>query len=60
MIWFANEFILMKCPQLANSLDKKALSAVAAHRQGWLAQTVQSISRLAFYLQYLFMSAVII
>ena len=45
MIWFPNEFILMKCPQLANCLDKKALATVTAHRHMWLTQTNQSIAR---------------
>ena len=45
MIWFPNEYLLIKCPQMANHLDKKALHVVTQHRQTWLSQKVAALPK---------------
>lgn len=44
IVWYPNDFLYAKLPQMANALDKKALAAVATSRQTWLQQQTQLLS----------------
>ncbi|XP_041350230.1 WASH complex subunit 4-like isoform X3 [Gigantopelta aegis] len=45
VVWFPNDFLTNKLPNLAQFLDRKALSAVLPAQQAWLAQKTQMLTR---------------
>lgn len=49
VVWFPNEFLRLKCPQMGKALDKKALQTVLQHRQSWLQQRTQTLTKSVLY-----------